>query len=204
MHALTTPLVTDTEGRKFGKSTGGGNIWLDPTMTSPYAWYQYFLNVADADAASYLRMFTFLTPEEIEGLEKDVAERPHLRAAQRRLAAELTTLVHGQRQTDQVVAASGALFGRGDLRDLDAGTLDAALAEAPSTEVRWSSARRSSICSSPPGSRRAAAPPAERSEKAGRTSTTSRSSDATGCLRQATSWQEVGWSRAAASATWLA
>ena len=136
MHALTTPLVTDAEGRKFGKSTGGGNIWLDSTMTSPYAWYQYFVNVADADVGRYLRMFTFLGREEIEELEKDLAERPHLRIAQRRLAAELTTLVHGQRQTDQVVAASGALFGRGDLHDLDAETLDAALAEVPTTDVR--------------------------------------------------------------------
>ncbi|HEY0812412.1 MAG TPA: tyrosine--tRNA ligase [Pseudonocardia sp.] len=135
-HALTTPLVTDAEGRKFGKSTGGGNIWLDPAMTSPYAWYQYFVNVADVDVGRYLRMFTFLPPAEIEELEKDVADRPHLRAAQRRLATELTTLVHGQHQTDQVVAASGALFGRGDLHDLDAGTLDAALAEVPSTTFR--------------------------------------------------------------------
>ena len=71
MHALTTPLVTDTEGRKFGKSTGGGNIWLDPEMTSPYAWYQYFVNVADADVGRYLRLFTFLPQEEIEELEKD-------------------------------------------------------------------------------------------------------------------------------------
>ncbi|MDT7577290.1 MAG: tyrosyl-tRNA synthetase [Pseudonocardiales bacterium] len=132
-HALTTPLVTDAEGRKFGKSTGGGNIWLDPSMTSPYAWYQYFVNVADADVGRFLRMFTFLPRAEIEELEKDVVDRPHLRGAQRRLAAELTTLVHGRRQTDQVVAASGALFGRGDLRDLDAGTLDAALAEVPTT-----------------------------------------------------------------------
>ena len=75
-HALTTPLVTDAEGRKFGKSTGGGNIWLDPSMTSPYAWYQYFVNVADADVGRFLRMFTFLTPAEIEELEKDVADRP--------------------------------------------------------------------------------------------------------------------------------
>ncbi len=135
-HALTTPLVTDAEGRKFGKSTGGGNIWLDPSMTSPYAWYQYFVNVADADVGRYLRMFTFLPPAEIEELEKDVAGRPHLRTAQRRLAAELTTLVHGQRETEQVVAASGALFGRGDLRDLSAGTLAAALAEVPTTEFR--------------------------------------------------------------------
>jgi tyrosyl-tRNA synthetase len=136
VHALTTPLVTDSEGRKFGKSTGGGSIWLDPELTSPYAWYQYFLNVSDADVGRYLRLFTFLTREEIEELEKSVAERPHLRAGQRRLAEELTTLVHGRRNTEQVIAASGALFGRGDLRDLDSRTLDAALAEVPTTTVR--------------------------------------------------------------------
>jgi tyrosyl-tRNA synthetase len=136
VHALTTPLITDAEGRKFGKSTGGGNIWLDPQMTSPYAWYQYFVNVADADVGRYLRMFTFLSLEEIEQLEKDVAERPHLRAGQRRLAEELTTLVHGAHQTAQVVAASQALFGRGDLRALDGTTVDAALAEVPSATVR--------------------------------------------------------------------
>ena len=135
-HALTVPLVTDADGRKFGKSTGGGNIWLDPQLTSPYAWYQYFVNVADADAGRYLRMFTFLAPEEIELLEKDVAERPHLRLAQRRLAEELTTLVHGPYETAQVVAASHALFGRGDLRELDGATLDAALAEVPGATVQ--------------------------------------------------------------------
>jgi tyrosyl-tRNA synthetase len=117
VHALTTPLVTDAEGRKFGKSTGGGNIWLDPRMTSPYAWYQYFVNVADADVGRYLRLFTFLPPDEIEQLDKDVAERPHLRAGQRRLAEELTTLVHGP-------------------RELDGTTLDAALAEVPSATMR--------------------------------------------------------------------
>ena len=136
VHALTTPLVTDAEGRKFGKSTGGGNIWLDPQMTSPYAWYQYFLNVADADVGRYLRLFTFLPPEEIEQLEKDVVERPQLRAGQRRLAEELTTLVHGERQTEQVVAASRALFGRGDLHELDGAMMDAALAEVPHASVR--------------------------------------------------------------------
>jgi tyrosyl-tRNA synthetase len=136
VHALTVPLVTDAEGRKFGKSTGGGNIWLDPQLTSPYAWYQYFVNVADADAGRYLRMFTFLPPDEIEQLEKDVAERPHLRLAQRRLAEELTTLVHGAHETAQVVAASQALFGRGDLRELDGATLDAALAEVPGATVQ--------------------------------------------------------------------
>jgi tyrosyl-tRNA synthetase len=136
VHALTTPLVTDSEGRKFGKSTGGGSIWLDPELTSPYAWFQYFVNVSDADVGRYLRLFTFLPREEIEELEETVAERPQLRAGQRRLAEELTTLVHGRRNTEQVIAASSALFGRGDLRELDSSTLDAALAEVPTTTVR--------------------------------------------------------------------
>jgi tyrosyl-tRNA synthetase len=135
VHALTTPLVTDAEGRKIGKSTGGGSIWLDADMTSPYAWYQYFVNVADADVIRYLRYFTFLSREEIDELQREVAERPHARAAQRRLAEELTTLLHGRRATEQVIAASSALFGRGDLRELDAGTLDAALAEVPRADV---------------------------------------------------------------------
>jgi tyrosyl-tRNA synthetase len=135
-HALTTPLVTDSEGRKFGKSTGGGNVWLDPTMTTPYAWFQYFVNTADADVARYLRLFTFLDRHEIEDLERSTAERPQLRAGQRRLAEEVTTLVHGQRQTRQVVAASQALFGRGELAELDESTLDAAMAEVPTGEVR--------------------------------------------------------------------
>lgn len=131
VHALTAPLVTDAEGRKFGKSTGGGSVWLDPEMTSPYAWYQYFVNVGDADVIRYLRLFTFLTREEIEELERDTAERPHLRSAQKRLAQEFTDLVHGERETQQVIAASQALFGRGELGDLDPSTLDAAMAEAP-------------------------------------------------------------------------
>ena len=134
VHAMTTPLVTDSEGRKFGKSTGGGNVWLDPARTSPYAWYQYFVNVADADVVGYLRLFTFLGREEIEELGRETEERPHLRAAQRRLADELTTLVHGEQQTRQVTTASRALFGRADLGELDAATLDAALAEVPTAE----------------------------------------------------------------------
>ena len=137
-HAMTTPLVTDSEGRKFGKSTGGGNVWLDPSMTSPYAWYQYFVNTNDADVGKYLRLFTFLGREEIEEYERTTAERPQLRAGQRRLAEELTTLVHGRDQTDKVVAASQALFGRGELGDLDEATLDAAMAEVPTAEVRLS------------------------------------------------------------------
>jgi tyrosyl-tRNA synthetase len=136
VHALTLPLVTDSQGNKFGKSTGGGNVWLDPTMTSPYAWYQYFVNVGDEDALRYLRMFTFLTREEIEDLTSSTREQPRLRAAQRRLASEFTTLVHGEHETAQVIAASEALFGRGELRDLDLATLDAAMGEAPTGSAR--------------------------------------------------------------------
>jgi tyrosyl-tRNA synthetase len=136
VHALTAPLVTDAEGRKFGKSTGGGRVWLDPELTSPYAWYQYFVNVGDADVLRYLRLFTFLAREEIDALEQDLAERPHLRAAQRRLAEEFTRLVHGDHETEQVIAASQALFGRGELRDLASSTLTAAMAEVPTGSVR--------------------------------------------------------------------
>jgi tyrosyl-tRNA synthetase len=135
VHALTAPLVTDAEGRKFGKSTGGGNLWLDPEMTSPYAWYQYFVNVGDADVIRYLRMFTFLDQEEIAALAEDTEQRPHLRSAQKRLAEEFTTLVHGEDQTRQVINASQALFGRGELADLDGRTLDAAMAEVPNGKV---------------------------------------------------------------------
>ncbi len=135
VHALTAPLVTDAEGRKFGKSTGGGNLWLDPEMTSPYAWYQYFVNVGDADVVRYLRMFTFLSQEEIASLAEDTEQRPHLRAAQKRLAEEFTILVHGEEQTRQVINASQALFGRGELAELDERTLDAAMAEVPNGKV---------------------------------------------------------------------
>jgi len=135
VHALTTPLVTDAEGNKFGKSTGGGSLWLDPAMTSPYAWYQYFVNVGDADVGPYLRMFTFLSREEIDELDEQTQQRPQARAAQRRLADELTTLVHGKEETERVVRASQALFGRGELRELDQGTLRAALAEIPSASA---------------------------------------------------------------------
>ncbi|AIJ22778.1 tyrosine--tRNA ligase [Amycolatopsis methanolica] len=136
VHALTTPLVTDSEGRKFGKSTGGGNLWLDPELTSPYAWFQYFVNVADSDVLPYLRMLTFVPREEIDEIARLTEEKPHLRAGQRRLAEELTTLVHGEDQTRQVIAASQALFGRGELAELDARTLDAVMAEVPVGEVR--------------------------------------------------------------------
>ena len=130
VHAMTTPLVTDSEGKKFGKSTGGGNLWLDPELTSPYAWYQYFVNTTDADVIPYLKWFTFLPPDEVADLEQATTERPHERGAQRRLAQELTTLVHGQSATNAVEHASRALFGRGELTDLDEPTLGAALREA--------------------------------------------------------------------------
>src|SRR4030088_1179950 len=99
-HALTVPLVTSADGKKFGKSTGGGSLWLDPELTSPYAWYQYFVNIADADVIRYLRWFTFLSAEELAELERATAERPQQRAAQRRLATELTVLVHGEAATE--------------------------------------------------------------------------------------------------------
>lgn len=130
VHALTVPLVTAADGTKFGKSTGGGSLWLDPDMTSPYAWYQYFVNTADADVIRYLRWFTFLSMSEIDDLEVSVAQTPHLRIAQKRLAAEMTTLVHGADNTRAVELASSALFGRGELSELDERTLVGALREA--------------------------------------------------------------------------
>jgi tyrosyl-tRNA synthetase len=135
VHALTTPLVTDSEGNKFGKSTGGGSLWLDPEMTSPYAWYQYFINTADADVVPYLKWFTFLSADEVADLEQATADRPHERAAQRRLAQELTTLVHGDAQCKAVEHASQALFGRAELSELDEPTLSAALREASNNQV---------------------------------------------------------------------
>lgn len=129
VHALTVPLVTAADGTKFGKSTGGGSLWLDPEMTSPYAWYQYFFNTADADVIRYLRWFTFLSAEQLAELEQATAERPHERAAQRALAREFTTLVHGEAATEAVELASQALFGRGELARLDESTLTAALRE---------------------------------------------------------------------------
>lgn len=135
VHAFTTPLVTKSDGTKFGKSEGGA-VWLDPTMTSPYAFYQFWVNTDDRDVARYLRFFSFKPHEEIQLLEKDVAERPAARSAQRALAEELTTLVHGAEETAQVVAASQALFGRGSLGDLTPATLEAALSEAGLTRVQ--------------------------------------------------------------------
>lgn len=132
VHALTVPLVTDSEGKKFGKSTGGGSLWLDPEMTSPYTWYQYFVNTADADVIRYLRWFTFLDQEELDRLAVEVEERPFKREAQKRLAQEMTDLVHGVKAREGVELASQALFGRAEIRDLDEHTLASAVS---ATEV---------------------------------------------------------------------
>ncbi len=134
VHAFATPLVTKADGTKFGK-TATGTVWLDAAMTSPYAFFQFWLNADDRDVAAYLRTFSFRSREEIEALEKAVADRPQAREAQRALAEELTALVHGDAERDAVVAASQALFGRGDLGNLAPGTLAASLAELPQAEV---------------------------------------------------------------------
>ena len=134
VHCLATPLMVKADGTKFGK-TEGGAVWLDPEMTTPYAFYQFWLNVDDRDISTYLRILSFKSREELEELEKQTEERPQARAAQRALAEELTTLVHGADQTAAVIAASRALFGQGELAELDANTLAAALSELPSIKI---------------------------------------------------------------------
>lgn len=166
VHALGTPLITKADGTKFGK-TESGTIWLDAEMTTPYAFYQFWLNADDRDVSKFLRIFSFRSHEEIEELEKQTEERPQARAAQRALAEELTTLVHGADQTAAVTAASKALFGQGELAELDERTLAAALSEvphvqSPSSLPWWTSSRRSAWW---PASR----PRAARSRRAART-----------------------------------
>ncbi len=134
VHVLGTPLVTKADGTKFGK-TEGGTVWLDPELTSPYAFYQFWLNAEDAKVVEYLKIFTFRTREEIEELATATAEKPHLRLAQKALAEDVTTLVHGADQCARVEAASRALFGQGDLAALDERTLAAAVEELPTAKV---------------------------------------------------------------------
>lgn len=134
VHVMTTPLITKSDGTKFGKSEGGA-IWLDPEMFSPYAFYQFWLNTEDADVVNLLKVFTFLSREEIEALETETQQNPGKRAAQRALAEAVTTLVHGADETERVKAASTALFGRGDLREVDGKTLVAATADLPRTQA---------------------------------------------------------------------
>jgi tyrosyl-tRNA synthetase len=135
VHALATPLITRADGTKYGK-TEGGALWLDPEMLSPYAFFQFWLNAEDEKVGELLRVFTFLSHEEIEALEAQTQEKPFLRAGQRALAEHVTTLVHGAEETARITAASAALFGGGALGDLDPGTLTAALREAGSVEVK--------------------------------------------------------------------
>jgi tyrosyl-tRNA synthetase len=134
VHAFATPLVTKADGTKYGK-TEGGALWLDPEMMSPYAFFQFWLNVEDEKVGELLRIFTFLSRPEIEELETQHAEKPFLRAAQKALAEHVTTLVHGAEETTRIQAASAALFGGGDLSGLSPDTLGAALQEAGSVRV---------------------------------------------------------------------
>jgi tyrosyl-tRNA synthetase len=133
-HAIGTPLITNSDGTKFGKSEGNA-IWLDPALTSPYAMYQFWLNTLDADVIDRLKVFTFLSRAEIDELTAQVEAEPFKREAQRRLAWEVTALVHGDAGADVVVVASAALFGNGDLFALDADTVAAAVGELPNADV---------------------------------------------------------------------
>ncbi len=131
-HILATPLITNSDGKKFGKSEGNA-VWLDEEFTSPYAFYQFWLNVEDADVIDRLRVFTFLSKAEIEELAQQTADAPYLRTAQKRLALEVTSLVHSREAAEAAIAAAAAFFGQGELTDLDAATLKSALGELPNT-----------------------------------------------------------------------
>jgi tyrosyl-tRNA synthetase len=133
-HALTVPLLTKADGTKFGK-TAGGSVWLDPEMTSPYAFFQYWLNSDDKDVINFLKVFSFKTRAEIEALESEHLENPGARAAHRALARELTALIHGEETTVRVEEAARALFGQGDLTTLDEATLASALSELPRVTI---------------------------------------------------------------------
>jgi tyrosyl-tRNA synthetase len=134
VHLLTTPLITKADGTKFGK-TESGTVWLDPEMMSPYAFYQFWINAEDASVIGYLKIFTDRTRQEIEVLETSLAQTPFKRQAQRTLAGDVTTLVHGAPATAAVQAASEVLFGKGDPGALDAATLRDATAELPGGQV---------------------------------------------------------------------
>ncbi|MFF2496359.1 tyrosine--tRNA ligase [Agromyces sp. NPDC058064] len=132
VHAIGTPLITNSDGTKFGKSEGNA-VWLDAAMCSPYRFYQFWLNTDDADVVTRLKVFTFLGRERIEELEALVASEPFRREAQRVLATEVTTMVHGADATAAVIAASQALFGQGEITELDADVFESALRELPNT-----------------------------------------------------------------------
>ena len=130
---ITIPLVTKSDGTKFGK-TAGGAVWLDPEKTSPYEFYQFWLNTADADVVKYLKIFTFLTREEIEGLAQKVETEPHLREAQKTLASEMTKLIHGEEGLEQALRITAALFS-GDLKSLSVEEMKVAFSGVPSVEL---------------------------------------------------------------------
>lgn len=158
-HAIGTPLITNSDGTKFGKSEGNA-VWLDPNLTSPYAMYQFWLNTLDADVVDRLKVFTFLSRAEIEALAGKVEAEPAKREAQRTLAWQVTALVHGDAAADAVVAASAALFGNGDLFALDADTVAGATAELPQATVSadtlvTAALVESGLCSSASDARRA-------------------------------------------------
>jgi len=134
-HAFTIPLMTKADGTKFGK-TAGGSVWLDAEMTSPYAFYQYWLNTDDKDVPKLLKVFSFKSRPEIEALIESVETNPGAREAHRALAQEITALVHGEDAMNKVEAASKALFGQGELSELDSQTLAAALSQLPRTTVK--------------------------------------------------------------------
>lgn len=136
-HAFTIPLMAKSDGSKFGK-TAGGSVWLDSEMTSPYAFYQFWINTDDEDVAKYLKVFSFKDRGEIERLIETVNVNPGAREAQRELAREITSLVHGNDECAKVEAASKALFGQGDLRELDEATLAAALSQLPKVTIKAS------------------------------------------------------------------
>ena len=138
-HCLTIPLLMKSDGTKFGK-TAGGSVWLDPEMTSPYAFYQFWLNSDDADVAKYLKVFSFKSHAEISELIASHEANPGLREAHRALARELTTLVHGAGECDAAERAAKALFGQGELADLDEKTLASALSQLPKTTIAAGSA----------------------------------------------------------------
>jgi len=161
VHAIGTPLVTNSDGRKFGKSEGNA-VWLDPDLTSPYAMYQFWLNTDDADVIDRLKVFTFLGRAEIDEYETLVVAEPFRRAAQKRLAIEVTGLVHGRSPVVDAIAASQALFGEGDITLLDAPTLASVIAELPTAEVGESDTVvhalvATGLCSSASDARRAIA-----------------------------------------------
>jgi tyrosyl-tRNA synthetase len=134
VHLMATPLITNSDGKKFGKSEGNA-VWLDADLTSPYAFYQFWLNVEDADVIDRLKVFTFLSKTEIETLAQQVATAPHLREAQRALALEVTSLVHSLEAANGAIQASKALFGQAELTELSETDLLSALAELPSTKA---------------------------------------------------------------------